>query len=143
MIGAAFRAGLIFALGLGLGGMTLPEKVIGFLDLFGGWDPSLLFVMAGAVATHFTLYRIIRRHEKPVFADQFRVPHTGSITPSLVGGAVLFGIGWGIAGYCPAPAIVALVSFRSSPVIFVGGMLAGFALHRLLPRRRSAAVSRR
>lgn len=134
MIGAAFRVGLIFALGLGLAGMTLPEKVIGFLDVLGAWDPSLLFVMGGAVVTHFVLYRIIMKNEKPAFADKFLVPLKGAITPRLIVGSAIFGIGWGLAGYCPAPAIVALVSLRAGPFLFVGAMLAGFALHRMFAR---------
>lgn len=131
MIGASFRVGLIFALGLGMAGMTLPEKVIGFLDVFGAWDPTLLFVMMGAVGTHFVLFRIIRKNDKPLFTEKWDVPPPGAITPRLIIGAGIFGIGWGLAGYCPAPAIVALVSLRPEPLIFVGAMVAGFALHRL------------
>lgn len=125
----AFFCGVLFALGLGLGGMTQPSKVVGFLDLFGEWDPSLIFVMAGALVTHAVALRFIRRRSAPVFAAKFEWPKMTRITPRLCFGSMIFGLGWGLAGYCPAPALVSLVSVRTESILFVlamvGGVLAG------------------
>ncbi len=125
---AAFFVGLIFALGLGLGGMTQPRRVVGFLDLFGDWDPSLIFVMFGALAIHIVMYRWIVRRKAPILGDRFHIPTKKTIDGPLILGAVLFGIGWGLAGYCPAPAITSLATFSLAPVVFVASLLAGMAL---------------
>lgn len=122
---AALVVGFIFAIGLGISGMTQPQKVVGFLDLFGQWDPSLIFVMVGAIAVHFVTYRLIRKRNSPLFSTQWFVPTKRDITPALVIGAILFGIGWGLGGYCPGPAVTSLASFTLQPLIFVGSMLMG------------------
>jgi uncharacterized membrane protein YedE/YeeE len=132
---SAFAVGFIFAIGLGLSGMTQPQKVIGFLDLFGAWDPSLMFVMIGAISVHFVTYRLIRRRNSPLFATKWYVPEKREITPALVIGSLIFGIGWGLAGYCPGPAVTALSSFSIQPVLFVAAMLAGMTLFRIIDRK--------
>jgi hypothetical protein len=122
--------GFLFALGLGISGMTHPEKVIGFLDFFGKWDPSLAFVMLGAVLFHFITYQIIRKRSKPLLDSQWHVPTKKKITPALIIGSALFGIGWGISGFCPGPAITSLASFELRPYLFVISMLAGMYLFK-------------
>lgn len=129
---AAFVVGFVFSLGLGLSGMTQPAKVIGFLDIFGNWDPSLIFVMAGAIAVHGLTYRFIRKRNSPLLVSQWHVPSKTDLTPSLIIGSVLFGIGWGLAGYCPGPVITSLASFDSRPVLFVISMLLGMFIFNLL-----------
>lgn len=126
--------GFIFAIGLGVSGMTQPQKVVGFLDLFGTWDPSLIFVMAGAIAVHFVTYKLIRKRKSPLFAADWQVPAKKDITPALVIGATLFGVGWGLAGYCPGPAITSLASFEQRPFIFVASMLVGMILFKQLDK---------
>lgn len=127
---AALVAGVLFALGLGLSGMTQPNKVLGFLDL-AAWDPTLLFVMIGAIGVHAPLSYLIRRRTRPVLDEQWHVPTRRDVTPQLITGAALFGIGWGLAGYCPGPAVVALVSGISTPLIFVSAMALGMGLHAI------------
>jgi uncharacterized membrane protein YedE/YeeE len=124
----ALVSGLVFGVGLLLAGMTQPSKVAGFLDLSGAWDPSLGMVMAGAIGVHFLAYRLVPRLKNPVFAPIWRLPTRSDIDRRLVIGAVLFGAGWGLGGYCPGPALTAAVSGASSTLIFCGGMLAGMAL---------------
>ena len=131
---AAFVGGFVFALGLGISGMTDANKVIGFLNLAGDWDPSLAFVMVGAIGVHLSLYRLILRRQSPLFADRFHIPTRRDISPSLVGGAALFGVGWGLGGFCPGPGLVSLAGFGSSAVVFVVFMLSGMALQRLVHR---------
>ena len=128
---AALIVGVIFALGLGISGMTRPEKVIGFLNVFGGWDASLAFVMAGAIGVHAIAYRLIRRRSSPLFSTQFYVPTSKELTPSLLVGAVIFGVGWALAGYCPGPAITSLASFQTRPVMFVVAMILGMLIFRI------------
>ncbi len=122
---SALIVGFIFALGLGISGMTRPEKIIGFLDVFGNWDPSLMFVMLGAIIVHFITYRLIRRRKKPLLSPAWHISEKTKITPSLVIGAALFGMGWGLAGYCPGPAITSLASLQLRPALFVIAMLGG------------------
>ncbi len=129
---AALAVGFVFALGLGISGMTQPQKVVGFLDLFGAWDPSLIFVMVGAILVHFVTYKLIRRRTSPLFSVQWHVPTKKDITPALVAGAVLFGVGWGLGGFCPGPAMTSLGSLEGKPVVFVISMLAGMYLFRLV-----------
>lgn len=133
----SFVSGLIFAVGLALSGMTQPAKVTAFLDFAGDWDPSLALVMIGAILVHAVLYRLIRHRPSPVFASTFAVPTRKDIDVRLVGGAALFGIGWGLGGFCPGPAITALASGRMAVVIFVVSMLAGMYLYKLEESRRS------
>lgn len=127
---AAFIVGTIFALGLGISGMTRPEKVIGFLNIFGEWDASLAFVMAGAIAVHTVAYRLIRRRGSPLFSKEFSVPSSKDLTPSLFVGAFIFGVGWALAGYCPGPAITSIASFQFRPFIFVVSMIVGMIVFR-------------
>jgi uncharacterized membrane protein YedE/YeeE len=141
---AAFVSGLIFALGLSLSGMTQPAKVTAFLDITGDWDPSLAFVMIGAILVHAVLYRLIRRRSSPLFTAGFAIPTRTEIDPRLVEGAALFGIGWGLGGFCPGPAVTALVSGQAAVVIFVIAMLAGMYLYKMvetLRSRRAPALS--
>ena len=130
----AFAAGLLFGLGLSLGGMTQPAVVLGFLDIFGAWDPRLVFVMAGAVLTTAVGYRLVRRRSRPLLAERFQWPTSRRIDARLVGGAALFGIGWGIAGYCPGPALASLGAGVPALLVLVACMIAGWWLAaRLLP----------
>lgn len=128
---AALLSGALFAGGLALGGMTRPEKILGFLDVFGDWDPSLLFVMAGAVTTYALLFRLSLRRSMPLFAERFRLPTRTQIDRPLVVGAVLFGAGWGLAGYCPGPALCSLATGRAEAFLFVGAMLLGMMLPKV------------
>lgn len=131
----AFVAGLLFGLGLSLGGMTQPAVVLGFLDIFGAWDPRLVFVMAGAVLTTAVGYRLVLRRPRPLLAERFQWPTLRRIDARLVGGAALFGIGWGIAGYCPGPALASLGAGVPALLVLVACMIAGWWLAaRLLPR---------
>jgi uncharacterized membrane protein YedE/YeeE len=128
----SFLAGLLFAAGLVVGGMTQPLKVIGFLDVSGGsWDPSLGLVMAGALVVYGVAFRLITRRDKPVLADRFTVPTRTDLPPRLFVGAGLFGIGWGIAGFCPGPAVVALGSGMTEALLFMPGMLGGMLLFKV------------
>lgn len=126
----AFLTGLLFAAGLVVGGMTQPAKVVGFLDFTGAWDPSLAFVMLGAVAIHFVVYRLVFRMKSPWLARRFGIPTRRDINPRLVGGAALFGLGWGLAGYCPGPGLVASGTGYSTPLFFVGSMLVGMLTYQ-------------
>jgi len=134
----SFISGLIFALGLGLSGMVLPEKVLGFLDVFenwGNWDPSLIFVMLGAMLIHMISYYWIKKIKKmpyPILSQEWHLPTKKEITPSLLVGSVLFGIGWGLVGLCPGPALVSLSKGQVEIFIFVANMIFGMILFRLL-----------
>lgn len=133
-VGIAFAAGLLFSLGLSLGGMTRPAVVLGFLDIFGAWDPRLLFVMGGAVLTTAVGYRLVLRRPQPWLADRFQWPGARRVNARLVGGAALFGIGWGVAGYCPGPALASLAAGAPALLLLVGCMVLGWWLTaRLLP----------
>lgn len=118
-------SGALFGGGLSIGGMTDPTRVRGFLDLFGAWDPTLAFVMGGAVLVMALAWRVQRRMARPVFGASFALPDRTDLTPRLVVGSALFGIGWGIAGLCPGPALAALVIEPPSAAIFTLAMLAG------------------
>lgn len=127
----ALVSGTLFGAGLALGGMTDPARVRGFLDLFGAWDPTLAFVMGGAVLVMAVVWRAVPRMQTPWLAEAFHLPTRADLTPRLIGGAALFGIGWGVAGLCPGPGIAALVIEPVAAAIFVAAMLAGMALVRL------------
>ncbi len=132
-------AGILFSLGLGLGGMTDPAKVMGFLDVAGAWDPSLAFVMAGAMGTYTVLRKLILgRRKAPICAPAF--PALGKARPDarLVTGSALFGIGWGLAGYCPGPAFTSVASGAGTVLLFVAAMLGGMWLFQLWEGARSA-----
>lgn len=132
---ASFVVGFIFAIGLGISGMTQPQKVVGFMNLFGEWDPSLMFVMAGAIMVHFVTYKLIRRRKTPLLALNWQVPTKTDITPALVIGSILFGVGWGLGGFCPGPAVTSLMSFELRPLIFVVSMLVGIILFKLVDKK--------
>ncbi len=135
----AFVAGLIFAVGLVVGGMTQPAKVIGFLDVSGGaWDPSLALVMGGALVVYGVAFRLITRRPQPVLAPQFLVPTRRDLSPRLFAGAALFGIGWALAGFCPGPAIVSVGAGVTEALLFLPGMVGGMLLLRVWDRWRAA-----
>jgi hypothetical protein len=125
-------SGTIFGAGLALGGMTDPARVRGFLDLFGAWDPTLAFVMGGAVLIMVIAWQVQARMMRPLFAEGFSLPDRSDLTPRLIGGSALFGIGWGIAGLCPGPGFAALAIEPASAAIFVVAMFAGMAIVRLI-----------
>lgn len=134
-------AGLVFGLGLILSGMADPAKVLGFLDLFGAWDPSLALVMGGAIAVGLPAFALVRRRSVSLLGAPMRLPTARTIDRRLVGGSVLFGIGWGIAGFCPGPALVALGMGLAPAMIFVAAMLVGMGVFELIERRRRAALA--
>jgi uncharacterized protein len=124
-------SGTVFGAGLTIGGMTDPARVRGFLDLFGNWDPTLAFVMGGAVLVMALAWAVQRRMQRPAFAQGFSLPDRNDLTPRLIGGSALFGIGWGIAGLCPGPGFAALAIAPGSAAIFVAAMLAGMLAVRI------------
>ena len=130
-----FAAGLLFGLGLAVSGMTNPAKVIGFLDILGDWDPSLILVMAAGLAVTVPAFHLVLRRQQPLFEPRFFLPTKKDIDSRLLLGAVMFGAGWGIAGFCPGPALTALVSANSTVILFVVAMVAGMALHHFLLER--------
>jgi uncharacterized membrane protein YedE/YeeE len=132
-----FVTGLIFATGLMIAGMTDPAKVQNFLDLAGQWDPSLAFVMIGAITVSFAGAKLVLGWKKPIFDHVFHLPHKKELDSHLLSGATIFGIGWGLAGLCPGPAITSLGFGSSSTWFFVPSMLAGMVTARLLARRYS------
>ena len=141
---AALVAGLVFGAGLSLGGMTDPAVVLGFLDVFGQWNARLVFVMGGAVFTTAIGYRWVLRRPKPLYEATFQLPTVRALDTRLVGGAALFGIGWGIAGYCPGPVFASLSGGATSVWLLLLAMLAGWWLAaRLLPvqEKVSATIS--
>jgi uncharacterized membrane protein YedE/YeeE len=125
----AFVAGIVFAIGLGIGGMTMPSKIIGFLDFTGAWDASLALVMGGAVVVYSLFYRIAMRRRAPVFALSFSIPTRKDIDLPLIAGGALFGIGWGLGGFCPGPAIVSIAWLDTPVLLFVLAMCFGMLLH--------------
>ncbi|MCS4505708.1 hypothetical protein KBTX_02154 [wastewater metagenome] len=127
-------AGLLFGAGLALAQMTDPARVLGFLDLTGRWDPTLVFVLAGAVATTLISFRFVLRRPRPVFAPAFQLPTRRDIDARLIGGAVVFGVGWGVAGFCPGPGIAALALGSVVPLTFVVGLAGGMILYRFTAR---------
>ena len=128
-------SGLVFGLGLAVSGMTNPAKVLGFLDLAGAWDPSLLFVLGGAVGVTVVTFHFILRRTSPLRSTEFHVSHNTVIDRKLLIGALLFGAGWGISGYCPGPAIASLAEPNWETWIFLPAMLAGLIVQQLVSRR--------
>lgn len=123
---AGYIAGLLFGLGLTLAGMTDPARVLGFLDVAGAWDPTLAFVLGGAVITAFIGYRAVLGREAPLFALRFQLPTRRTLDARLLSGAALFGIGWGLSGYCPGPAIASLATPSAPLIAMLAAMLAGW-----------------
>ncbi len=128
----ALLTGLIFGTGITISGMMDPAKVLNFFDIAGTWDPSLAFVMGGALIVTFFGYRIVWRSKTPLFDDHFHIPASTILDARLIGGSALFGIGWGIAGFCPGAAIPALGTGRWEVALFLVAVVAGFFLRRLL-----------
>ncbi|MRG90967.1 DUF6691 family protein [Polyangium spumosum] len=135
--GAALLSGLLFGAGLALSGMTLPAKVIGFLDITGDWDPSLAFVMMGAILVHFFAVRLARRRPEPVLGGGFQLPKKKDLDTRLVVGAAIFGVGWGLAGICPGPGLVNLLAGDLGAVAFVAAMVVGMGAQHLLVEARA------
>lgn len=132
--GVAFLAGMLFAVGLVISEMTRPDKVIDFLDLAGAWDPSLAFVMVGAIGFHAVTFRLITSRTAPVWGEVFHIPTRQDLDGPLLVGAILFGAGWGLGGFCPGPAIASVASATMEVGVFVLAMLFGMWLHgRLRP----------
>ena len=131
-LSSALFAGALFGLGLAVSGMTDPQRVLGFLDLFGNFDPTLLFVLGGAVATTTVLFRFVLKRPRPVLAHDFALSQVRRIDRPLVFGAALFGVGWGIAGYCPGPALAGLGVASAEALWFVPAMIAGMLVHRVI-----------
>ena len=137
----AFVVGLVFGIGLILAGMTDPAKVQAFLDLAGQWDPSLAFVMGGAILVGVLVFPFAAKRDRALLGDIMRLPSATRIDHRLVLGGLAFGAGWGLAGFCPGPALASLASGRSEVLLFTGAMLAGMGIFEILERRTSAAAS--
>jgi len=135
----SFISGIVFALGLGISGMTRPIKVIGFLDFFGNWDASLAFVMLGAIAVYFIAYRLSRTMPSPILATAFSIPKRTDLDARLIAGAALFGAGWGLGGFCPGPAVTTLASGAAPVTVFVAAMAAGIYLHGWIAESETSA----
>lgn len=140
---SAFVAGLIFGTGLIISGMTDPSKIIGFLDVAGAWDPSLAFVMVGAVLVGLVAFRFARRRTVSFLGGAMHLPNARLIDRPLVLGSLAFGVGWGLAGYCPGPAVVAFGSGQDKAVVFLVAMIAGMALYEAADRYFHARRRRR
>ena len=136
---ASLLAGLVFGLGLIVSGMADPAKVLGFLDLGGAWDPSLAFVMVGAIAVSALAFVVARNRTASFLGATMKLPTSRDIDRRLVIGSVLFGIGWGVAGFCPGPGLVALGMGEVKALVFVGAMLLGMGAFELLERRGASA----
>ena len=136
----ALMAGLVFGIGLIVSGMTNPAKVLGFLDLAGRWDPSLAFVMGGAILVGLVAFGYARKRERTLFGAAMRLPTATHVDRRLVMGSLAFGAGWGLAGYCPGPALASLVSGGAKPAIFTLAMLAGMVLYDILDRVSAAGA---
>jgi uncharacterized membrane protein YedE/YeeE len=129
----AAATGFVFGLGLVISGMSNPAKVLNFLDLFGTWDPSLAFVMAGAVVVTFIGYRLVLTRQAPLLGGRFDLPTRRDIDPRLLAGAALFGVGWGLGGFCPGPALTAVPLGATGTLYFFPAMLLGMWLARMVP----------
>ncbi|MFN7142696.1 MAG: DUF6691 family protein [Myxococcota bacterium] len=134
----ALAAGVVFGVGLLVSGMTRPAKVVNFLDVAGDWDPSLAFVMAGAIAVHVLAYRRVPRVPKPAWADRWHLPTRTDIDAPLIVGAALFGAGWGLGGYCPGPALTSVIAGAPSTLTFTVAMLVGMWGHARWESARAA-----
>lgn len=132
---SAFLVGLLFGIGLIVAGMTNPAKVQGFLDVAGNWDPSLAFVMGGAILVGLLAFRIAGERERALLGDVMRLPTATRIDRRLVLGGLAFGAGWGLAGFCPGPVLASLATGGAKPLLFSGAMLAGMVVFDLLERR--------
>ena len=131
----ALFAGILFGLGLTLSGMSDPAKVLGFLNIAGDWVPDLIFVMGGAVVVTLIFTPLVVKRARPLLADSFSLPTTQTLDKRLVSGAVLFGVGWGLSGYCPGPAVVSLLYGYESTIVFCLAMLAGMSIEGRVSKR--------
>jgi uncharacterized protein len=129
---AALFAGTLFGVGLAVSGMINPAKVVGFLDVAGGWDPTLAFVMGGALLVTIPAFRVILNRPRPILADGFDLPTKSTLDARLLGGAALFGVGWGLSGFCPGPAVAAVTTGLAPVFAFVAAMMAGMVLYSWL-----------
>ena len=135
-IGPPMASGMLFGAGLTISGMTDPARVRGFLDIFGNWDPTLAFVMGGAVLVMAIAWRLRARMPRPVFGEKFSLPDRKDLDSRLIAGSILFGIGWGIAGLCPGPAIASLALSPAAALPFVIAMLAGMLFQEIVTRAK-------
>jgi uncharacterized protein len=126
----SFLVGLLFSMGIAISGMAQPQNVIGFLDIFGNWNPTLIFVMIGAIPVHMAAYRMIKGAKAPVLDSKFYLPTVKELTPQLMFGATLFGVAWGIAGLCPGPAFVSMIGGSYRAFLFIASMTVGMLLYR-------------
>ena len=131
----SFAVGLIFGLGISISGMANPAKVINFFDIAGTWDPSLAFVMGGALVSTFFGYRWVLKRNKPLLEDDFGLPTSSDLDLRLIGGSIVFGVGWGIAGFCPGGALPALGTGNLMVVLFVVSLIGGIVVTRLLDKK--------
>lgn len=138
---AALLIGAVFGTGIVISGMANPAKVLNFFDVAGSWDPSLAFVMGGALTVALIGYRIVLRRPMPLWGDRFHLPSARDIDARLILGSATFGVGWGVSGFCPGGAIPALGLFRVEALIFVSAMIAGIALARLWQRRLTTTAA--
>jgi len=132
---SAAAAGILFGLGLALSGMADPQRVLGFLDVFGSFDPTLIFVLGGAVGVTALAFPIVLRGQQPLLAERFDLPIESTADKQMLIGSAIFGIGWGLAGYCPGPALVGLGAWTTETLYFVPAMLVGALIHRAIMRR--------
>ena len=139
--GVALVAGALFGIGLGISGMARPTKVLAFLDIAGAWDPSLAFVMIGAISVYAIAVFAAKRLRAPLASDTFRWPELTVVDRPLVAGAALFGVGWGLGGYCPGPALLGAASGNLGAIVFVGAMIAGMLVRHLSASRAPVRTS--
>lgn len=131
---AGYLAGMLFGLGLAISGMTDPARVLGFLDIAGAWDPTLIFVLGAAVGTTFVGYRSVFARGTPLFSTQFQLPTKQELDAKLLGGAALFGVGWGLSGYCPGPAIASMGGLTLPLLALLAAMVVGWWIAQRLSR---------
>jgi len=137
----AFLGGLVFGIGLAVSGMTQPAKIVGFFDFGGSWDPSLGFVMAGALLVYAPVYRaVVKQWHRPIWASSFSLPTRKDIDWRLVSGSALFGVGWGLGGYCPGPAFTSVGARSHEALIFGAAMLVGVGAYQIFTRLREARI---
>jgi uncharacterized protein len=134
---SALVAGILFGLGLAISQMADPNKVLGFLDVAGSWDPSLILVMAGAVGVTMIAFRWVLRRPAPLFDTTFHLPRVTRVDAPLIVGATIFGVGWGLAGYCPGPALASIATLGADPLVFVATLIAGVLLYRWMSERQT------
>jgi uncharacterized membrane protein YedE/YeeE len=133
---AALASGIIFGAGLGISQMTNPDKVLDFFDIFGAWDPSLAFVMGGAVAVTMIAFRYVLKRPNPLLAERFNLPTKSDIDARLIGGSAIYGVGWGLVGFCVGPSIAALAYGDNRVVIFVVALIAGAWIANIVTRAK-------